>query len=193
MKNMPRILLGGLVLLMVVIVVLGRWLLLKPTPVMTATSDVSRSDHSMTVTPPEESTSLSPAIPRKDVPLPPVEGVPSLDAVESLRNAREMGDSRAPAVVRSSPRQEPSSTELTDPEAYQRYEARQNERLYRAFVRSADNEIPRLRDQLSTGRQGGLTAEQMAEGEEKLRRIEAMRHQLMSDHPELNRPAPDSE
>ena len=82
---------------------------------------------------------------------------------------------------------------MTDPEAYQRYEARQNERLYRAFVRSADNEIPRLRDQLSTGRQGGLTAEQMAEGEEKLRRIEAMRHQLMSDHPELNRPAPDSE
>jgi len=80
--------------------------------------------------------------------------------------------------------------ELADPEAYQRYEARQNLRVYRDYVKAADTELPKLRAQVSAGRAGGLTPEQLREGEEKLRRIEDMRNQLLGDHPELSAPPP---
>lgn len=144
----------------------------------------------MTSVPPVNGGELAEAMPRPDVPLPPVPDMPVVDGVEALRQSRLEGDARSPSVVRSTvTREEPTAAELADPDAYQRYEARQNERLYRSYVKAADAEIPKLQEQLSKGKQGGLTPEQIAEGEEKLRRIEEMRNQLMSDHPELNRPA----
>ncbi|MFN3587379.1 MAG: hypothetical protein ACK4UT_07735 [Moraxellaceae bacterium] len=126
---------------------------------------------------------------RDDVPLLPEPAeAPAVDAVTALREARLHGDPRAPAIERS-PAPEPATPEeLADPEAYQRYEARQNMKLYRDYVKAADAELPKLRAQIQAARERGLSAEELQVGEEKLRRIEAMRNQLLSDHPELSSP-----
>jgi hypothetical protein len=77
----------------------------------------------------------------------------------------------------------PTAAELADPEAYQRYENRQNQRLYKAYVKAADDEIPQLQQDIARARREGMSEEQLKEGEEKLRRIQAMRDQLQADHP----------
>lgn len=189
MKRSQGVLLILAVLVIAVVVVAGRWLLSSP-----GTGSRQTGEQVMTMgpegSPVVRPDGLSSPVPgRGDVPLPHQAELPQVDAVDSLRRAREEGDARAPAVARSPERESPTAAELADPDAYQRYEARQNERLYRSYVKSAESEIPKLQDQIARGRQGGLTPEQIAEGEEKLRRIEAMRNQLMSDHPELNHPA----
>lgn len=183
---------AAIAILLIVVVVLGVWL--------------RSGDGGMTHTPEAGSTTGLPSVQgsamlpagevvgsvsaNPDVPLAAIPDETLVDGVEALRESRLSGDGRAPAVVRdAASREAPTAAELADPEAYQRYEARQNERLYRSYVKAAEAEVPKLQEQLARGKQGGLTPEQIAEGEEKLRRIEEMRHQLMSDHPELTRPA----
>ncbi|MDQ8036216.1 MAG: hypothetical protein REI12_02265 [Pedobacter sp.] len=126
---------------------------LQPLPVQTAGPDVSLPELPATTTP----------------------------AAESMGNAREYGDARQPALQRDAPREAPTAAELADPAAYQRYEARQNQRLHRAYVKAADAEIPRLQQDIAQARAQGMTPEQIAEGEEKLRRIQAMRDQLQAE------------
>ena len=182
---------GAAVALLAIVVVLGFWLL----------SDDEGAAESRDAGSPASSPALpgspdlpagvavAPAPATQDVPLSAIPDETLVDGVEALRESRISGDGRAPAVVREAvSREAPTAAELADPEAYQRYEARQNERLYRSYVKAAEAEVPKLQEQLAKGKQGGLTPEQIAEGEEKLRRIEEMRNQLMSDHPELNRP-----
>lgn len=121
----------------------------------------------------------SPSLAATDTALPEVPAL-AADATQSMSNAREHGDARQPALQRDVPRDMPSAQELADPEAYQRYEARQNQRLHKAYVNAADTEIPRLQKDIERARQAGLSPEQIAEGEEKLRRIQAMRDQLQA-------------
>lgn len=185
-------LLTGVVVILGLVVAFGLWLREEPL-VATAGPETPGSTvagmASADAVPADLTAIPSPAT-REDVPLLPLPEVPAqVDAVESLRRARLQGDERAPAVVRGEERVPPTAAELADPEAYQRYEARQNERLYRSYIKSADSEIPQLQEQIAKAKASGMSPEQLAEGEEKLRRIEAMRNQLMSDHPELNRPA----
>lgn len=190
MKRSYGLLLVLVVLVIGVVIVAGRWLLADPGPGAHQTEAHTLSLGQERTEEQRAAETPSPILmPREDVPLPPAAGLAPVDAVESLRQSRESGDVRAPAVIRSPEREAPTAAELADPEAYQRYESRQNERLYRSYVKSAEGEVSRLQDQITKGRQGGLSPEQIAEGEEKLRRIEAMRNQLLSDHPELNQPA----
>lgn len=118
--------------------------------------------------------------PGTDPPLPPMP-VSTVDAAESMSRANEHGDPSAPPIVRDAPREAPTAAELADPSAYQRYEARQTQRLYSEYVKAADNEIPRLQADIARARAAGLPPEQIAEGEEKLRRIQAMRDQLKAE------------
>ena len=106
-----------------------------------------------------------------------------------MSEAREHGDARAPAIVRSPEREAPTAAELADPEAYQRYEARQNQRLYSDYVKAADEAVPQLQKDIDRARREGLPEEEIRKGEEKLRRIQAMRDQLRADHPDVA-PAP---
>lgn len=120
---------------------------------------------------------------RKFVPLLPTG--PEISAVQSLAATRE-GDPRTPPIARSQVTQEmPTAAELADPKAYQQYEARQNARLYAAYVLAADEEIPRLREAIARARDMGIAPAELAKGEEKLRRITAMQGQLINEHPEL--------
>ena len=79
---------------------------------------------------------------------------------------------------------------MASPEGYGNYESRQNQRLYSAYVKAAGDEIPRLQEQISRARREGIPADEISKGEEKLRRIQAMRDQLQADHPEAAGAAP---
>ncbi|MFZ6874242.1 hypothetical protein ACO0LF_19465 [Undibacterium sp. Di27W] len=120
---------------------------------------------------------------RKFVPL--LATGPLLSAAQSLAATRD-GDPRTPPIEHTQVTQEmPSAAELADSKAYQQYEARQNTRLYAAYVQAADEEIPRLRAAIARAHDMGMAAADIAKGEEKLRRITAMQGQLLNEHPEL--------
>lgn len=127
------------------------------------------------------------ATPTGDSPLLPL-GPTDSDAAVSLRESFLHGDPNAPKLYRDpTPQEQATPEELADPKLYAQYEARQNMRLYKAYVAAAETEIPRLQQDIAKAKAMGLTKEQIAEGEEKLRRIQAMRDQLMSEHPEIAR------
>lgn len=106
-------------------------------------------------------------------------------AAHSLADAREFGDERAPPIVRSAAADAATPAELADPQAYGRYEARQHQRLLAAFVREAEQTLPRLQADIERGRAAGVNPQQLAQAEEKARRIAAMRENLLAQHPEL--------
>lgn len=109
----------------------------------------------------------------------------TVDAGESMRNAMKNGDPQAPVIVRdTTPVESATPDEVADPKRYAAYLARQNMRLYKQYVAAADVEIPRLQQDIAKARQMGIPADEIAKGEEKLRRIQQMRDQLASEHPE---------
>lgn len=127
-----------------------------------------------------------PVLTGTDSPLLPL--APSnVDAAVSMANAMKNGDPRAPVIVHDTVQEAASPEELADPKLYAQYEARQNMRLYKGYVNAAEVEIPRLQADIAKAKAMGLKPEQIAEGEEKLRRIQQMRDQLASEHPELTR------
>lgn len=109
----------------------------------------------------------------------------NIDAATSMANAMKNGDPRMPQLARSEPQEQATEAELADPKLYAQYEARQNMRLYKGYINAANTEIPRLQQDIAKAKAMGLKPEQIAEGEEKLRRIQQMRDQLASQHPEL--------
>jgi hypothetical protein len=185
-----RWLLGGVVVLVLAVVVLGRWLHGDPGSVsVTGAAAAPVLAASRLPVLPAAGVVLPPPPPAHDTPLLPLPSV-SVDAAQSMSAAREHGDPRAPAVVRSPAREMPTAAELADPEAYQHYEERQNQRLYNAYVKAADAAVPQLQQDIDRARREGLPEEEIRKGEEKLRRIQAMRDQLSADHPEAAAPAP---
>ena len=110
---------------------------------------------------------------------------PAQPAAYTMAQAREHGDPRSPPIAHEAPSAAATAAELADPAAYQGYEARQNMKLYANYVQAADSEIPKLREDIGRGRDAGVAPEQIAKAEEKLRRLTAMRVQLLAEHPEL--------
>jgi hypothetical protein len=155
---------------------------LGKSPVSTATgigpSLNSEQAPSNVATPPE------PVISGTDSPLLPLE--PStVDAATSMANAMKNGDPRAPVIIHDTVQEAATPEEIASPKLYAQYEARQNMRLYKGYVKAAEVEIPRLQADIAKAKAMGLKPEQIAEGEEKLRRIQQMRDQLASEHPEV--------
>jgi hypothetical protein len=184
MNANQRWLLAAAVLLALVIGA-GVWLRAAPTP----TQDVATQPPAAAVAPVAAQMPVLPdsgvvatTLPGSDTALTPVL-VTQPDAAQAMSEARLHGDSRAPALARTPERDPPSAADLASPENYQRYESRQNQRLYSAYVKAADDEIPRLQEQIRRARSEGIPEEEIRKGEEKLRRIQAMRDQLQADHP----------
>jgi len=135
---------------------------------------------------PTDTTPASSAISTTDSPLLPLE--PStVDAATSMANAMKNGDPRAPVIIHDTVQEAATAEEIANPKLYAQYEARQNMRLYKGYVKAAEVEIPRLQADIARAKAAGLKPEQIAEGEEKLRRIQQMRDQLASEHPEVLR------
>jgi hypothetical protein len=111
---------------------------------------------------------------------------PPVDAVQSMAETREHGDPRTPPLdTVEEVREKPTSAELDDPKGYTRYEARQNAKVYKAYVASADKEIPALQSDIERAKKEGFSPEQIKIVEEKVKRIQEMRDQLKVQHPDL--------
>lgn len=179
--KLDRMVLALSLLLVIAVVALGFWLRSDVREVIKTADAKVPSAIAMTRLPDTQAVPVLPPLQsaERDSPLPEV--APSeVDAVVALNEARLHGDARAPMVVRDAPQPSPSAAELADPEAYQHYEQRQNQRLHKAYVQAADSEIPKLQQDIARARNAGLSEEQIREGEEKLRRIQAMRDQLQT-------------
>ncbi|MGB1220813.1 MAG: hypothetical protein ACPG43_04695 [Alcanivoracaceae bacterium] len=154
-------------------------------PADTATAPVSAPQ----VAPAEE---LAPEAepPVASTPEPLQQWQPDPDAVQSLRRSMEEGDPRAPPIARQeSEREMPTEEELADPDLYLQYETRQQQKVYASFVQASEKKISDLKKMIDRARaEGSVSPEQLAEGEEKLRRLEEMREKLLQENPELADP-----
>lgn len=118
----------------------------------------------------------TPVPPRGDSPLLPTESY--RDASQSIQDSYVHGDKRMPPIERSSETEAPTEAELNNPEQYKQYETRQTRRVYQAYLKATDAELPRLQQQLEQGKQSGIAADELAKMEEKIRRIRDMRGQV---------------
>jgi hypothetical protein len=108
------------------------------------------------------------------------------DAIESLRQARLHGDERTPNLNKSRERDElPTPEQMEDPELYQEYERRQQQRVYRAYVEAAKIKTAEIRKMIEQGKEGGISDEEIAFAEAKIQGIEDMAAQLQQEHPDI--------
>lgn len=124
-----------------------------------------------------------PATQRGDSPLLPTESY--RDAASSMAEARLNGDPRTPPLQRSAEQEAPTAEELADPDKYKQYEARQSKKLYAAYIQASDSEVPKLKQLIERGKAEGVSAEEIAQAEEKVRRIQQMRDKLLASNPDL--------
>jgi hypothetical protein len=110
---------------------------------------------------------------------------PNPEAISSLRQARLQGDPRAPKLSSHHERELPTAEELGDHEQYLEYERRQQKRVYRVYVEASKIKTARLRSMIEKGKAEGISDEEIAFAEEKIRGIEKMAIQLQQDHPDI--------
>jgi hypothetical protein len=111
--------------------------------------------------------------------------IPDPDAISSMKHAREYGDPRAPKLAKHHEREKPTEAELADHEQYIEYERRQQKRVYRAYVEASKIKTAQLRSMIEKGKAEGISDEDIAFAEEKIRGIEEMALQLQQDHPDI--------
>ncbi|MGO4377173.1 hypothetical protein [Pseudoduganella sp. RAF53_2] len=103
--------------------------------------------------------------------------VPAVDTSNpawlSMAKARDEGDPRTPPLQHDAALQpQPDPAQLADPKAYRDFERAQHEQMLASFVGASGAEVDRLRTDLERGRAEGVSPEQLAKAEEKIRRIE---------------------
>lgn len=111
--------------------------------------------------------------------------IPNPEAIASMRQARIEGDSRAPKLGEYHQREIPTKEELGDHEQHLEYERRQQKRVYRAYVDASKIKTSQLRSMIEQGKAEGISAEEIAFAEEKIRGIEEMAITLQQDHPDI--------
>jgi hypothetical protein len=111
--------------------------------------------------------------------------IPNPAAVASMRQARLEGDSRTPNLAPNHEREKPSEEELGDHDQYVEYERRQQKRVYRAYVEASKIKTARLRSMIEQGKAEGVSAEEIAFAEDKIRGIEEMATSLQQDFPDI--------
>lgn len=107
------------------------------------------------------------------------------DAIASMAQARTQGDARTPPIIRSAPRQMPTAAELADDELYQKYEQRQEKRLFRAYVEASAAKIAVIESFIDQAEAGGISEEEIAFAKQKIEGIRAQSEQLLRDNPDL--------
>lgn len=185
---MKKLLLMTLGLLSVLVIGLIVWLKPKESAPLPPPIKAAQPVPTMPKITVEPSVPVNLGVGQKDSPLLPMldpATFPPVDAAQSMTETREHGDPRTPPIVRTADREKPTSAELDDPKQYAQYEARQNAKLYKAYVASADKEIPALQADIERAKKEGISPEQIKVVEEKVKSIQEMRDQLKAQHPEL--------
>ena len=111
--------------------------------------------------------------------------VPNPEAIASMNQARLHGDPRAPSLGEHHERETPTEKELGNHEEYLEYERRQQKRVYRAYVDASKIKTAQLRSMIEQGKTEGITEEQIAFAEKKIRDIEEMAITLQQDFPDI--------
>lgn len=111
--------------------------------------------------------------------------IPNPEAIASMRQARLEGDPRTPKLGEYHQRETPTTEELDDHEQHLAYERRQQKRVYRAYVDASKIKTAQLRSMIEKGKAEGVSAEEIAFAEEKIRGIEEMAITLQQDHPDI--------
>ena len=107
--------------------------------------------------------------------------------LNSMADARINGDPRTPPIVRSTVEREmPSPEELADPDLYQEYESRQNQKVYRSFYSASKNKLVEMEKLMEQARSQGVSEDKLREGEEKIAKMKAMREKLAQTYDDLS-------
>ncbi|WP_430461316.1 hypothetical protein ACQUQU_00600 [Thalassolituus sp. LLYu03] len=107
------------------------------------------------------------------------------DAIASMAQARLQGDARTPPLSAPATRVMPTAAELADEELYQKYEMRQEKRVFRAFVEASQQKVAVIQSYIDQAEAGGISEEEVAFAKEKIRSIQAMADKLQQDNPDL--------
>ncbi len=99
-------------------------------------------------------------------------------AVESFARSLNQVDARMPPLSPGLDRELPTEEQLEDHDQYLLYEAEQTRKLYKAYVVAAEEKVNRLKEEVQYAAVQGLPEEQLMEGEEKIKRINAMQQEL---------------
>ena len=106
--------------------------------------------------------------------------------LNSMADARVNGDPRTPPIVRSTVEREmPTPEELADPDLYQEYESRQNQKVYRSFYSASKNKLVEMEKLMEQARSQGVSDDKLREGEEKIAKMKAMREKLAQTYDDL--------
>jgi len=107
--------------------------------------------------------------------------------LNSLADARINGDPRTPPIVRSTiEREMPTPEELADPDLYQEYEIRQNQKVYRSFYSASKNKLVKMEKLMEQARSQGVSEDKLREGEEKIAKMKAMREKLAQTYNDIS-------
>lgn len=111
--------------------------------------------------------------------------IPNPKAIESMRQARLKGDPRTPKLTKHHEREVPTEEELGNHEQYLEYEHRQQKRVYRAYVDASKIKTAQLRSMIEQGKAEGISPEEIAFAEDKIKGIEEMAAKLQQDYPDI--------
>jgi len=107
--------------------------------------------------------------------------------LNSLADARINGDPRTPPIARSAiEREMPTLEELADPDLYQEYETRQNQKVYRSFYSASKNKLVEMEKLMEQARSQGVSEDKLREGEEKIAKMKAMREKLAQTYDDIS-------
>ncbi|MEH6348250.1 MAG: hypothetical protein V7785_24345 [Bermanella sp.] len=106
------------------------------------------------------------------------------EAISSLEQARLNGDPRSPPIHHSELSQRANKQQLEDSDQYSSYQANKKKQLISHYLQAAQPKINKLKEQVQIAKEKGLPPEQLAEGEEKIKRLEDMVEQLKQQYPD---------
>ena len=109
-------------------------------------------------------------------------------AISSLEFARLNGDSRSPPINHRVLNQRASQQQIDDPDQYANYQTSKKRQLIRNYIEVAQPKIDHLKEQVKAAKEKGLPKDELAEGEEKIVRLQEMIEQLKTQYPDLSTP-----
>lgn len=114
---------------------------------------------------------------------------PLSKAMESMSQSLSSGDPRTPELAPTYEREKPAPEVLADPQRYAEYEEAQSRNIASVYL-SMLNQIPTLRARIDAARaSGSQSPEDIAEAEEALAKLEELKREIETTHPEMLQPA----
>lgn len=112
----------------------------------------------------------------------------SLEKINSLKQARLNGDARSPTLAPHELTHRSSAHQKQDPDQYNQYQANKKKQLILNYIKAAQPKISRLKEQIKIAKKKGLPKDELAEGEEKIVRLQEMIEQLKTQYPDISTP-----